>query len=351
MLKIGDRVKFLNDVGGGKVVSFQGKNIAVVEDQDGFDIPVLINALVKVAEAETYDKTSRDFSKKPIAKKVEEEVEKEPEHVAELIAGNDDPKFFMAFYPTDQHNPVGAEIEVYLINDSNFTLLYQYAHFDGENYTTIDAGELEPNTKQYLEGITTLELSNLPRFWFRMIPYVKSARKLYGPYLKEVSIHSMKFFKEKSYSSNDFFDGNALIYDLVAHPMQEEMDHLTDQDFKKIITEKDKDNRPELPKKRLVKTPEIVEVDLHIEQLIDTTTEGLSNREILDIQLGKFDQEMKLAIENNVKRIVFIHGVGNGVLKLEVAKKLKSSYARYNFQDASFQEYGFGATMVIIKRK
>jgi dsDNA-specific endonuclease/ATPase MutS2 len=43
--------------------------------------------------------------------------------------------------------------------------------------------------------------------------------------------------------------------------------------------------------------------------------------------------------------------VGNGVLKQEITKKLKSKYSKFNFQDASFKEYGYGATMVILRRK
>ena len=179
---------------------------------------------------------------------------------------------------------------------------------------------------------------------------MKEAQQLVDPVVKEIAIHSMKFFKEKSYTENDYFEGKAMIYDLVANPLKEEIDKLSEQDFKKIVNEKDKGNRPDEPKKEVVKTPDVVEVDLHIEELIDSTS-GLSNREILEIQLDKFHREMKLAIDTNVKRIVFIHGVGNGVLKQEIAKKLKSSYAKYNYQDASFQEYGFGATMVILRRK
>ena len=124
MLKTGDRVKFLNDVGGGKIVSFQSKNIVVVENEDGFEMPVMITELVKVAEAESYDKVNRDFSKKPEAKV--EQKETIPEHKAELVPGNDDPKFYMAFYPTDQNNPVGGEIEIYFINNSNFIYIYIY---------------------------------------------------------------------------------------------------------------------------------------------------------------------------------------------------------------------------------
>ncbi|MDA3927792.1 MAG: DUF2027 domain-containing protein [Prolixibacteraceae bacterium] len=348
MLKVGDKVKFLNDIGGGRVVHFQSKSIAVVENEDGFEIPVMITELIKVAEVESYTSVRRDFSKPTEPKVVEPDPE--PEHVAEIIEGNDDPNFFLAFHPVDQHNPVGGEIEVYLINDSNFTLLYQYAHFDGHKYETVSAGELESNTKQHLEGLTTIEISNLPKFWLRIIPYVKEAKRLVEPISKEITVNSVKFFKEKSFTTNDYFDGNAMIFDISANPLKDEVDKLTDSDFKKIVKEKDKGSRPIEPKKAIVKIPDIVEVDLHIEELIDSTA-GLSNREILDVQMDKFEREMKLALENKVKRIVFIHGVGNGVLKQEVSKKLKSTYARFNYQDASFKEYGYGATMVVLRRK
>ena len=105
--------------------------------------------------------------------------------------------------------------------------------------------------------------------------------------------------------------------------------------------------KTENAKKRPVET---VEVDLHVTELIDDV-KGLSNKEILDIQLGKVETEMKAAIKSHVKRIVFIHGLGQGVLKQEVVKILKSKFPKYYFQDASFKEYGYGATMVILKRK
>lgn len=349
MFKIGDKVKFLNDVGGGVIVNFQSKNIATVENHEGFEIPVMIHQLVKVPENETYE-GRRPKPEEVIMQPVKAVPVPEPENKPELIPGNDEPKFYMAFYPTDQKNPVGGEIEIYFINDSNFTLQYHYAHYDGELYTTIDAGELEPNTKNFIEGISQADLNNLPKFWFRIIPYLKSSKKLIAPITKEVSVNAVKFYKEKSFTPNEFFEGNAMVFDLVANPMMEEIDKLTDKDFQKVIQEKDIENRPKEEKKQLQKTPDIVEVDLHIGELIEKTA-GLSNREILDIQLDHFEREMELAVKSQVKRIVFIHGVGNGVLKQEIAKKLKAKYARFNSQDASFQEYGFGATMVILRRK
>ena len=48
MLKIGDKVRFLNDVGGGTVTGFQGKDIVLVADADGFEIPTLVSEVVAV---------------------------------------------------------------------------------------------------------------------------------------------------------------------------------------------------------------------------------------------------------------------------------------------------------------
>ena len=53
-MKIGDKVRFLSEKGGGVVAGFQGKNVVLVEDEDGFQIPMAINDVVLVA-SENYD--------------------------------------------------------------------------------------------------------------------------------------------------------------------------------------------------------------------------------------------------------------------------------------------------------
>ena len=49
-MKIGDQVRFLNEIGGGRVAGFQGKNIVLVEDADGFQVPMLMTEVVVVGE-------------------------------------------------------------------------------------------------------------------------------------------------------------------------------------------------------------------------------------------------------------------------------------------------------------
>jgi len=93
----------------------------------------------------------------------------------------------------------------------------------------------------------------------------------------------------------------------------------------------------------------MMEVDLHIHELLDNFT-NLTNTEMLTVQMNKFREELAQAINTGVKRIVFIHGVGNGTLKNELRRELQRKYSRYTMQDASFREYGYGATMVILKK-
>ena len=96
------------------------------------------------------------------------------------------------------------------------------------------------------------------------------------------------------------------------------------------------------------KNSDISEIDLHITEILDDHR-GMSNGEILQVQLDRFTTTLEGALKTDQKRIVFIHGLGNGKLKFEVRKLLDTKYNHLKYQDASFKEYGYGATMVILK--
>ena len=74
----------------------------------------------------------------------------------------------------------------------------------------------------------------------------------------------------------------------------------------------------------------------------------MTNSEMLDYQLGVFNKTLNEYKDKKGQKIVFIHGKGEGVLRNAILKELKSKYRNYSYQDASFREYGFGATMVTI---
>ena len=89
-----------------------------------------------------------------------------------------------------------------------------------------------------------------------------------------------------------------------------------------------------------------LEVDLHIHELIDSNRH-MTNHEMLRIQMGHFQRMMDMAVEDKLMKVVFIHGVGEGVLKAEIRKALEY-YPNCRYRDANHRLYGTGATEVIL---
>ncbi|MEM1256973.1 MAG: Smr/MutS family protein [Bacteroidota bacterium] len=108
----------------------------------------------------------------------------------------------------------------------------------------------------------------------------------------------------------------------------------------------------EIPKRKNRQVPKVkernmpkMEVDLHIHQLTKST-KGMTNFDMLNLQLDTAKRQLEFAIGKRIQRVVFIHGVGEGVLKEE----LKYLFKKYpvDFYDAEYQKYGLGATEVYI---
>ena len=92
----------------------------------------------------------------------------------------------------------------------------------------------------------------------------------------------------------------------------------------------------------------VPEFDLHIEKLVKSKG-GMTNYDILNLQAETAKRHVEFAIKNRIPKIVFIHGVGEGVLKAELDFML-GRYDNISFQDANYQKYGLGATEVYFKQ-
>lgn len=104
------------------------------------------------------------------------------------------------------------------------------------------------------------------------------------------------------------------------------------------------------PKSQRVKPKERnlppMEVDLHIHKLTNSS-KGMSNFDMLNLQIDTVKRQLEFAMKKRIQKIVFIHGVGEGVLKAEL-DFLLGRYENLKFYDADFQKYGVGATEVYI---
>ena len=164
------------------------------------------------------------------------------------------------------------------------------------------------------------------------------------PLEAEIKMHAPKFYQESFYKDNDFFDGKAYIVNVLnENEMQDAVKGLTDG--KVQHKDADKPSKSQKPQR----LPEKVVIDLHITELLDTDA-GMTPKDMLDYQMKVFREKLEQCIADaHVKKVVFIHGKGNGSLKLELRKCLDRNYKRCQYQDASFEEYGGGATLVYVK--
>jgi dsDNA-specific endonuclease/ATPase MutS2 len=73
----------------------------------------------------------------------------------------------------------------------------------------------------------------------------------------------------------------------------------------------------------------------------------MTKHDKLLLQLSTAKTKIDDAINNKNSKLIIIHGVGKGVLKNELIK-LFNSYSNIEYYDASFQDYGQGATEIKI---
>ena len=352
VLKIGDKVRFLNEVGGGRITSVISKDIVNVETDDGFEVPTMVNNLIVVNSPDVYEsgrsRNSAVPSKPIVAAAAKKPVKPEDPWFSDKnqVAAKEESQYLFALVPEVPSNPPTGNILMYLVNNCNDTLLYRFAQKNKYNYETVAAGSLSPNSKIYLGLIKPEMIAELPVYCFQLLNFRKRSKELEPLVQKQITLSAVKFYKQNSFVTTKLFKVPAMVIQINENLLKAELEKLSEKDFQKAVAVKEP-KRKEQP--IVLPNPEMVEVDLHIHELLDNYS-NLSNAEMVTVQMNKFHEEMAKAIKSDVKKIVFIHGVGNGTLKNELRREMQRKYSAYNFQDASFREYVYGATIVIIRK-
>ncbi len=346
-IKKGDKVRFLNEVGGGLVTRVDGKMV-YVEDEIGFEVPVPIHEIVLIEKGEVPAATSTKVERTVDAGEKNLFLEEAGDDADLIDSHHDDnnPRLYLAFTNPGGASPEGT-LQLFFVNDSNFQCLYLITRMGEDGLgTVLFNGRIQPNTK---EQLTEIPVNSMDANWqVQLLLFRKDkSYRLFNPVNVMLKIKASRFFKENSFVTNDFFYEKAVMLPLIKNELEKKVEVLSDLDTRKILRQKgDVQVKPVSPKK-VEKTSNIVEVDLHINELLDDVR-GLSNAEMLKVQIDRFHEVMEQYASQKGQKIVFIHGIGNGTLKHEVRRLLNSRYKKHNFQDASFREYGYGATLVVI---
>ena len=380
-MRIGDKVRFLSETGGGKVAGFQGKDIVLVEDEDGFQIPTPVNDVVVVEQddytmgkmisakmdakqqAEEHANTELRNDSRSIKSILNEHDEDADMNVEEYDAADREITFralvqerdggnklsaYLAFVPIDIKEVTNTRFETYMVNDSNYYIHYSYMVAEGNAWTVRSVGEIEPNTKLFIEEFGRDSLEALGHIAIQMTAYKKDKSFLLKPATDvQFRLDPVKFYKLHLFQENKFFEQPALLFtivenDEVARPLVVDSKRLKEQMYKeeKVVTNE--------TKKKHKKDDGTVVVDLHAEEVLETTA-GMNSADILHYQLDVFKKTMEEYKHKKGQNIIFIHGKGEGVLRHAIVHELNYRYKSCTYQDASFQEYGYGATQVTIK--
>ncbi|MGP1435692.1 MAG: DUF2027 domain-containing protein [Phocaeicola sp.] len=348
-MKIGDKVRFLSETGGGTITGFKDKNTVLVEtDEDGFEIPTDIHDLV-VVSSDNYQVNPKTNVPHPTAEKGNKEPEKTITYRQER-KGGDALNILLAFVPEDIKTLTATNFDAYLVNDSNYSIGYTYLSGEGQSWKLRSRGIIEPNTKLFLEDFSLMELNELEHVTIQLIAFKDNKGFTLKPVVSvELRIDTVKFYKLHSFTESIYFEEPSLIYDIVKDDTPTRQMVLNANDIKNALLQK-KNNNEEQPNRKpepKMEKNSIIEIDLHAHELLDTIA-GMSNGDILNYQLDVFRRKMEELKNKKGQRVIFIHGKGDGVLRAAIIKELKYRYKQCSFQDASFREYGFGATMVTI---
>lgn len=369
----GDVVRYLNSVGGGRVLRVDG-SMAIVDD-DGFETPVPLRECVVVTRAAdvkaapapqratvtmTAPAQNKDeaggMNNRPtpaVAAAVEEE---EYEETAEGEKLN----VMLAFEPADRRKLTDGEFDAYLINDSNYYLYFTLlsAGEESEDWTCRYAGRVEPGIQLLLGQVAAGEVSEFARVRVQAVAFKEgksfSAKE---PVDVKLKVDTTRFFKVHCFKPNMYFDTDVLALELVhddrpcgvspSVSAQTLRGGAESRPGRQPVRRRQQRPRPLTDNVEVIKGDTIV-VDLHINELLDSTA-GMSAADILNYQVDVFRRVMDGHLRDTGQKIVFIHGKGEGVLRGSLEKELTHRYRGHDFQDASFAEYGFGATQVTIR--
>jgi hypothetical protein len=327
-LRIGDKVRVLNEVGEGIVSRIRDKDTVFVEMSDGFEIPYREKELVPI-HTDLIRTADTD------------NIELDPE------AAISDAVYFV-IEPDHELPALVSDYKIYLFNASSFHLLYAYSVKDEAYYQTLKQGDVGAYQKVLLRQVKMDFFRNYTHHKIECLLYKNSFFKAQTPIAEVIRIDPRVIAAARPISHEEFrrpVYAFLLKDDFIA--TAQVSSGLQDADIDRLKAIKEFVSRPKSSKssKEYLRSLE-KEVDLHINELLEDT-KGLSNYEMLTIQLERFEKELDAAIASNVRKITFIHGVGNGRLKQEITAILRDTPG-VTFFDAPYKEYGYGATQVNI---
>lgn len=303
----GDQVAFLNEDGGGTVLSIIDENQVMVELDEGFEIPVPKSQLVKV----------KDFTQEKSASS-----EKEEQVITQQPQG--EPGLYLAFDPSKG----GDLLELLVINNTPSIIYFTiFEQVTSSHYEGVSRGELGSPARKMIKRFNQSELNDWRPLIIQGLAFTHSLTSYPEPLHLYFNPKPKTFFKALKYAP--FLDREVYLFQV-----EEENKKAAQQKRSpaKDLSRSDQGNSELEP--RPLEWPDIPPhtVDLHIEQLIKNASD-LSHSEILEYQMKCFEEALDKGLAWGYDRMVFIHGIGNGVLRERIHLYLRRFQYVKNFKE------------------
>ncbi len=327
-MNLGSKVRTKHGDEEGIVVKILPNNLVEIEIEDGFTIPVLASDLVIVAqeEASNFEAPVQNNNPTPVIQRQ-----------AKALTG-----IFLAAY--QEQNAIFVE----LINNTDIDLFFIVLEKNDSNTSNTISGVLRAKSTQHITQWSAQKSLKWPSLMIQGLKHHKDQSQLFPVIDSQVHLTADQVKSNKTVLPLKQEKG--FLYPL-DHKLQQEPAQTAQKDKSPSI------DKQELANKMMEKGASMVrdyenkgqlkstEIDLHIEA-IHPQADTLPKDEILKTQLNFFEQKLDEAISSNMDEITFIHGVGNGVLRMEIHRILSRHGQISFFKDASKTKFGYGATYV-----
>ena len=212
-MKIGDQVRFLSEVGGGRVSGFQGKNIVLVEDEDGFEIPMQVRDVVVITASSPDLSPEEERRRNAVEKQEKQEQESLPPR-GKVWKGaplerreGERLNLYLSFLPDDVKEISSTGFESYLVNDSNYYMQVSLMSAEGASWKLRFCGIIEPNSKLFVEAFDRSQVNDLERLCVQTIAWKQDKPFSLKPALTtELRLNLTKFYKLHVFRPNEFFN-------------------------------------------------------------------------------------------------------------------------------------------------
>lgn len=356
MVKAGDKVRFLNDVGGGVVIRLIDSRMALVAIEDGFEVPVLISELIVSSQVLSSGReAAQEALQQELRRKAEQEAEAmEAARKSSLRRFAKNPEaegVYLAFVPHDQQWLLTGKLDMILLNHSPYTLLYSVVTNENSLFTNLDYGEMQAFTKTIIQTFSREEINMVCKGIVQALLINDQTKFALLPVHAPYDVKPGRFYKEGSYQPAAVLGEKAILVNLQTISALKtdggNLDFMKNDNIAESVAKPVPREKALIDKHRKLDGEAVV--DLHIAELIDNIA-GLSSHDMFRIQMDYFHRSLNSAISNDYQKVTYIHGVGNGFLKNAIVKAL-DEFEGLNNRMASMSKFGVGAIEVLIVEK